>query len=70
MSDQAWGYGDRRDAINFSVDKDIEFFGVCFFGSQENKSFSVDLEVVDVEDKKVLTSNSGRFFSVLLQAEK
>ena len=70
VSDQTWGYGDRRDAINFSVDKDIELYGVCFFGSQENKPFSVDLKVVDVEDKKVLTSNSGRFSSVLLQAEK
>ena len=70
VSDQAWGYGDRRDAINFSVDKDIELYGVCFFGSKENKPFSVDLEVVDIQGKTVLMSNSGRFSSVLLQAEK
>ncbi|XP_078361282.1 BTB/POZ domain-containing protein 6-like [Oculina patagonica] len=70
VSDQAWGYGDRKDAINFSVDKDIELCGVCFFGNQENKPFSVDLEVVDVQGKKVLMSNSGRFFSSLVQARK
>ena len=70
VSDQASDYGDRRDAINFSVDKDIELYGVCFFGSQEDKPFSVDLEVVDVQGKKVLTSNSRRISSVLPQAEK
>ncbi|KAL9980197.1 hypothetical protein ACROYT_G008751 [Oculina patagonica] len=70
VSNQAWGYGDRRDAINFSVDKDIVLYGVCFFGNQENKPFSVDLEVVDVHGKNVLMSNSGRFSSALLWAKK
>ncbi|XP_078361796.1 BTB/POZ domain-containing protein 6-like [Oculina patagonica] len=70
VSDQACGYGDRKDAINFSVDKDIVLYGVCFFGNQENELFSVDLEVVDVQGKNVLMSNSGRFSSSLLQAEK
>ena len=71
VSNQALSYGDRRpDAINFSVDKDIELCAVCFFGNQDNKTFSVDLEVVDVKHHTVLMSQSGTYHSELLQAKR
>ena len=70
VSSQALRYGDRRDAINFSVDKDIKLCGVCFFGNQDNKTFSVDLEVVDVKRKTVLMSKCGTYHSELLQAKR
>ena len=71
VASQALSYGDwRKDAINFSVDKDIELCGVCFFGNQDNKTFSLHLKVVDAKRQNVLTSESGTYHSELLQAEK
>jgi len=64
-----WGYGAFKDAICFSVDKDIVLHGVCLFGS-ENNTYSVDLEVVDYNAKLVLMSENGKFNSVKFQGKK
>ena len=59
----------RRDAICFLVDKDIELRGVCFFGS-ENNTYQVDLEIEDTSNKTRVVSYTGHFTSKILQCEK
>ena len=60
---------ERRDAISFSVDKDIELCGVCLFGS-ENNTYRVDLKIVNTMNRTRLVSKSGNFASKLIQCEK
>ena len=65
-----WFYGDKNDAINFSIDsKDIVLRGVCLFGS-ENNTYSVDVELTSTEDTSVVVSKTGTFSSELLQSDK
>ena len=59
----------RRNAICFSVDKDIELRGVCFFGSKNN-TYQVDLEIEDRRNRTRLVSYTGQFTSKILQCEK
>ena len=69
LSVSRWTYGGTRDAITFSMDKDIVIHGVCFFGS-ENKTYSVDLDVMDSISKIVVVSKNGQYSSEVLQSEK
>ena len=70
LSDQRWTYTRSKDAINFSVDKDVALLGLCFFGREKN-SYSAELEVVDAKRKTVLTSKTETgCLSKLLQGEK
>ncbi|KAL9980192.1 hypothetical protein ACROYT_G008746 [Oculina patagonica] len=64
-----WKYDGTRDAINFSVDKDIVLHGVRFFGS-ENNSYDVDVDVMDSNSKLVLVSKNGQYSSDVLQSAK
>ena len=59
----------RKDAICFSVDKDIELRGVCLFGS-ENNTYQVNLEIENTTEKTRLVSITGNFASKLIQCEK
>lgn len=64
-----WGYGDgRKECIDFSVDKDIELHGLCFFG-QDGRSYVVALELIDTNTQRVLKSLTGTFSSVELDCE-
>ena len=66
-----WSYGGSRDAIDFSVDRDIAIYGVCFFGD-ENSTYTVDLKLSYQQTNSVLVSlNTGPLSPKLLQrAEK
>ena len=70
LSDRRGSYSGSKDAINFTVDKDVALLGLCFFGREKN-SYSVELEVVDAKRKTILTSKTETgYFSKLLQGEK
>jgi len=60
---------ERRDAISFSLDKDIELRGVCLFGS-ENNTYRVDLEIENTMNSTRLLSKTGNFASKLIHSEK
>ena len=57
-----WGYGRRKDFLNFSVDKDIMLHGLSLFGS-ENNNYSVTLEVKDSSNNSTVASKRGTFSS-------
>ena len=59
----------RQDAINFYVDKDIELYGVCLFGS-ENNTYEVSLRITNDMSGTVLVYKIGNFSSKLLQCQK
>ena len=59
----------RRDAISFSVNKDIELCGVCLFGS-ENNTYQVNLKIENIDGETRLVSKTGNFASKLIQSEK
>ena len=70
LSDRRGSYSGLKDAINFTVDKDVALLGLCLFG-RENNSYSVELEVADAKRKTVLTSKTETgYLSKLLQGEK
>ncbi|XP_078361886.1 BTB/POZ domain-containing protein 6-like [Oculina patagonica] len=54
--------------LDFSLDRDITFHGVCFFG-RANGSYSIDLTVIDRSGKTVWGSASGQFSSERLQCQ-
>lgn len=62
-----WNYAAFKDAIRFSVDKDIVLHGVCLFGS-ENNTYSVHLEVMD--SIGVLMSEYRECYSEKFQGKK
>ena len=62
-------YEFRQDAINFYVDKDIELYGVCLFGS-ENNTYEVSLRITNDMSGTVLVYKIGYFCSKLLQCQK
>ncbi|XP_078361281.1 BTB/POZ domain-containing protein 6-like [Oculina patagonica] len=68
LPSSGWHYSGRRDAISFSVDKDIVLHGVCLFGS-ENNAYSVELDVMDSNSKLIIVSKTERFPSKLLEEE-
>ncbi|XP_078361283.1 BTB/POZ domain-containing protein 6-like [Oculina patagonica] len=57
------------DAVKFSVNKDIELHGVCFFG-RENNSYSLELKLKEATNGTVLAFQTGRFQSKLLHCEE
>ena len=59
---------DRKDCIDFSVDKDITLHGLCLIGWSE-QSYSVALELIDTNTQKALKSLTGIFSSVELDCE-
>jgi len=59
----------RRDAISFSVDKDIELRGVCFFGN-ENDTYWVNVKIQNFSNKMSVVSYAGDFTSKILRGEK
>ena len=70
LSSFACRYDDnRRDAISFSVDKDIELRGVCFFGS-ENDTYWVNVMIETVNNRTRVVSYTGHFTSKILRGEK
>ena len=65
-----WSYGGHRDAIDFSVDRDIAIHGVCFFGGM-NITYTVDLKLSHQETNSVLVFlDSRRLSSTVLQSTK
>ena len=67
MSVDLWRYNSEyKDILDFTVDKDITFHGVCLCGSESN-SYSVSLETKDASNNSCLVSKSGTFSSKLLQ---
>ena len=64
-----WANGDGvKDYIDFSVNRDIELHGLCFFG-QNGQSYSVALELKDTKTQRVLKSLTGTFSSAELHCE-
>ena len=61
-----WGYGGRRDLLNFSFDEDIILHGLCLFGS-ENNDYEVILEIKDSNNNSSVVSKAGTFSSKLMQ---
>ena len=59
----------RQDAINFYVDKDIELYGVCLYGS-ENNTYEISLRITNDMSGTVLVYKIGHFCSKLLQCQK
>ena len=66
-----WNYDETRDAIDFSVDRDIAIHGVCFFGSMTG-TYTVDLKLSHQQTDSVLVSLASRKLSgsTLLQSTK
>ena len=61
-------YEFRQDAINFCVDRDIELYGLCLFGSKN--TYEVSLRITNEMSGTVLVYKIGYFCSKLLQCEK
>ena len=66
VSVDGWDYGEEKDYLVFSVDKDIMFHGLCLFGSANN-DYTVELELKDFSDESTIVSKTGIFSSKLLQ---
>ena len=65
-----WNYDETRDAIDFSVDRDIAICGVCFFGNV-NSTYNMDLKLSDQQTNSVLVSlDTGRLSSTVLHTTK
>ena len=65
-----WNYDETRDAIDFSVGRDIAIHGVCFFGSMKG-TYTVDFELSHQQTNSVLVSLASRkLSSTLLQSTK
>ena len=63
-----WGYTGKIDFLVFAVDKDIVLHGLCLFGN-EDKDYTVRLEVKDTSNNLYLVSKKGTFSSKLVQYE-
>ena len=61
-----WGYGGKKDFLNFSVDKGIMLHGLCLFGS-ENNDYKVILEIKDCSNNSTVVSKVGTFSSKRMQ---
>ena len=65
-----WSYGGSRDAIDFSVDRDIAIHGVSFFGKM-NITYTVELKLSHQQTNSVLVSlDTRRLSSTVLQSTK
>ena len=65
-----WNYAGTRDAIDFSVDRDIAICGVCFFGNM-NITYTADLKLSHQQTNSVLVSlDTRRLSSTVLQSTK
>ena len=65
-----WNYSGTRDAIDFSADRDIAIYGVCFFGNM-NGTYTVDLKLSHQQTNSVLVSlDTRRLSSTVLQSTK
>ena len=59
---------DKKECIDFKVDKDINLYGIRMFGCK-NKDFFVILKVTDTEGEFEHAGKSGKFSSVHLQKQ-
>ena len=63
----SWSYnGEKKDYLDFTVDKDISLHGLYLFGSVNN-NFNVTLEIKDASNNLLLVSKAGTYSSELLQ---
>ena len=67
---RTWSYGGSRDAIDFSVNRDIAINGVCFFGFMDS-TYKVDLKLSHQQTNSVLVSlDTRRLSSIVLHTGK
>ena len=59
---------DKKECIDFKVDKDIKLYGIRMFGKKD-EDFFVILKVTDTEDCIELEGKSGKFSSVRFQKQ-
>ena len=71
MNSCSWSYDGVRywDEIEFRVDKDINFHGLCLFGSENNTYEIITLEIKDSSNNSTLKSVAGTYSSHLLKCE-
>ena len=70
MNRCSWRYdGVFWDEIEFRVDKDINFHGLCLFGSENNTYKIITLEIEDSSNNSTLKSVAGTYSSHLLKCE-
>ena len=71
MKSCSWSYDGVRywDEIEFRVDKDINFHGLCLFGSENNTYKIITLEIKDSSDNSTIKSLAGTYSSHLLKCE-
>ena len=71
MNSCSWSYDGVRywDEIEFRVDKDINFHGLCLFGSENNTYKIITLEIKDSSDNSTIKSVTGSYSSHLLKCE-
>ena len=66
-----WMYDgvDYWDEIEFRVDKDINFHGLCLFGSENNTYTIITLEIKDSSNNSTIKFVTGTYSSDLLKCE-
>ena len=71
MNRYSWMYDGVKywDEIEFRVDKDINFHGLCLFGSENNTYKIITLEIKDSSNNSTLKSVAGTYSSHLLKCE-
>ena len=57
------------DEIEFRVNKDINFHGLCLFGSENNTYTIIKLEIKDSSNNSMIESVTGTYSSDLLKCE-
>ena len=67
--DQEWGYNsDKKECLEFKVDKYVDLYGIRMFGSEGN-DYTVILKIRDKKSNTVIGSKSGKFSSLRMQSE-
>jgi len=67
VTSQGWKYARGfKDFLDFTVDKDIVLYGLCFFGSANN-NYNVTLDIKDANSNSCVVSKAGIFPSMLVQ---
>ena len=71
MKPRSWTYNGEClwDEIDFRVDKDINFHGLCLFGSENNTYTIITLEIKDSSNNSVIKSVTGTYSSYPLKCE-